>query len=130
MTQEIVQKYLKALSERNLEEIMQLFSDKVDWLVPGNQSLAPWVGQRQTRDEIKTFFQLLWQNTEPISANISAIMIEGFQAMITGNFASRMLATNAVFESLFFISLTIENNRIVSYRLLEDTYGLVKALSR
>lgn len=130
MTQEITISFLKALSERNLNAITALFADQVDWYIPGNQILAPWLGKRETRDEIKAFFELLWEKTLPVSANIDNIFVEGNEAVITGCFASKMLQTGAVCESLFFIHLRIANNLIVRYRLLEDTHEVVKALTR
>ena len=130
MTQEITISFLKALSERNLKAITALFADKVDWYIPGNEILAPWLGKRETREEVKAFFELLWENTQPLAANIDNIFVEGNEAIIAGSFTSKMLKTDAVCESLFFIHLRIEHNLIVRYRLLEDTYEVVKALSR
>jgi uncharacterized protein len=128
-TQEIVLTYLKALAARDLNAIMPLFSEKVDWDVPGNETLAPWLGKRETAEEVKEFYHLLWKNTEAIDANIDHLFIDGSHAVVTGTFSSKMLQTGAVYTSLFFIHLTVENDLIVRYRLLEDSYGVVKALS-
>lgn len=129
MTQEITNSFLKALSERDLEAIVHLFADQVDWYIPGNQKLAPWLGKRTTRQEIKEFYALLWENTVPVAASIDHISVGEKDVVITGNFSTRMLQTNKIFHSIFSIHFTVENNRIVRYRLLEDSYGLTKALT-
>ena len=129
MTHEITNSFLKALSERNLDAIVNLFAEKVDWYIPGNKTLAPWLGKRETRQEIKEFFTLLWQNTLPIAANVDHIFVDGNAVVITGDFTTRMLQTNAICESIFFIHFTVQDNLIVRYRLLEDSYAVAKTLT-
>jgi ketosteroid isomerase-like protein len=129
MTQEITTQFLSALSERNIDAIVNLFADEVDWYIPGNETLAPWLGKRSTRQEVKEFYQLLWQSTLPVAATIDHIFVDGNKAVIAGSFTSKMLQTGAMCTSLFFIHFTVINNQIVRYRLLEDTYEVVKALT-
>ena len=40
-----------------------------------------------------------------------------------------MLKTGKTFKSLFFTKITVVDGLIVKYTLLEDTFGLVRALS-
>jgi len=124
-----VQNYLGALGQRDLEKLLTFFPENVDWFIPGNENVAPWLGNKSTKKEIKAFFELLWANTEPLSANIDAILTEGNLAVVAGEFSSRMTRTGKTYETLFSIHFTIEDGLIVRYRLLEDSYGLVEALS-
>jgi len=123
-----VQNYLGALGQRDLEKLLTFFPENVDWFIPGNENVALWLGKKSTKTEIKAFFELLWANTEPLSANIDAILTEGNLAVVTGKFSSRMTRTGKTYETLFSIHFTIEDGLIVRYRLLEDSYGLVEAL--
>lgn len=124
-----VQNYLGALGQRDLEKLLIFFPENVDWFIPGNENVAPWLGKKNTKKEIKAFFELLWANTEPLSANIDPIFTEGNRAVVTGEFTSRMTKTGKTYETLFSIHISLENNLIVRYRLLEDSYALVNALS-
>lgn len=126
----MTQQFLQALSTRNLEAIVSLFAEKVDWYIPGNETVAPWVGRRSTKQEIKAFFQLLWDNTEPVSANVDHIFTDDNQTVITGSFSTLMLQTNKICDSLFFIHFTVTDNLITRYRLLEDSDAVVRSLSR
>lgn len=128
-TLDTIQNYLGALGQRDLEKLLTFFPENVDWFVPGNEDVAPWLGKRSTKKEIKAFFELLWKNTEPLSATIDPILTEDNQAVVTGEFSSRMTKTGKTYETLFSIHFIIENNLIVRYRLLEDSYALVNALS-
>jgi uncharacterized protein len=128
-TRATVDAFLAALAAGTPEQIAALFADQVDWYIPGNQVLAPWLGQRQTRGEVAAFFRLLRANVEPLRADVHQILVDGEAAIVAGEFASRMLATGKVVESLFFIQLTVQRGQIARYRLLEDSYAVVEALT-
>ncbi|WP_294821975.1 nuclear transport factor 2 family protein [uncultured Flavobacterium sp.] len=128
-TRPIVQQFLQALSQRDLDSITQLFAEDVDWYIPGDSAKAKWLGRRATRSEVADFYELLWSSTEPVSASIDAIFTEGVKAVISGEFVTKMLATGAIVESLFFIQIAVEGDVIVKYRLLEDSHAVSLALT-
>ncbi len=119
-----VQNFLQLLTERNLDELINLFSENLDWYIPGDEQKAKWLGRRNTRKEVKEFYQVLWQNTEPLTAVIDKIFVEDDSAVITGEFSTKMLQTNNIVNSPFCIQLKLENGLIKRYRLLEDSYAV------
>ncbi len=127
-TKRIVNDFYSALNERELDTVAGKFADQIDWYIPGEQSLAPWLGIRTQRYEVKDFFELLLQNIEPVSLDIEHIVVEGNFAVATGQFVSKMLATGIEYSSPFSAHFTIQGDFIVRYRFLEDSNGLVKAL--
>ena len=128
-TRNTVDKFLQFLTQRDLKNLVGVFSDDVDWYIPGDQQKASWLGVRNTNREIKEFYELLWRNTEPVAARIENIVIQENIAVIAGEFSTKMLATGKTVSSLFFILITVENNLIVKYRLLEDSYAVSVALT-
>jgi len=126
---QIIQRFFKHLSERNLTELLELFSNDIDWYIPGDETKAPWLGKRNCKREVSDFYELLWKNTEPVSVNLDHVFIDNDKAVITGDFATRMLQTGKIVESLFFIQLTVQDNLIVKYRLLEDSLAVAKSLT-
>ncbi|BFO67244.1 nuclear transport factor 2 family protein [Chryseobacterium sp. KCF3-3] len=128
--QETTQQFLQFMSERNLTELTNLFSDTVDWYIPGDEQKAPWLGVRNNKQEVAEFFELLWKNTEPVSAKIDHIFTDDENAVITGEFVTKMLETGKIVESLFCIQMRIQNNKITRYRLLEDSLAVSKALEK
>jgi len=125
----VVKDFLKYLGERNLTELTQLFSETVDWYIPGDETKATWLGIRNTRQEVSDFYELLWKNTQPISANIDNIFADEENAVIVGEFSTKMVKTNNILNSLFCIQMRIQNNKIVRYRLLEDSFKVSKSLT-
>jgi ketosteroid isomerase-like protein len=125
----VVKDFIKYLGERNLTELTQLFSETVDWYIPGDETKATWLGIRNTRQEVSDFYELLWKNTQPISANIDNIFADEENAVIVGEFSTKMVKTNNILNSLFCIQMRIQNNKIVRYRLLEDSFKVSKSLT-
>ena len=129
-TQIVVEAYFKALASRTIDGILAVISEDIDWYVPGNSDLAPWLGKRSTKTEIEEFYSLLWAATEPISVNIGRFIIEDDYAIITGEFSSKMLQTGNIVESIFFIEIVVADGLIIKYRLLEDSNAVVEALTK
>ena len=126
----IVKRFLEYLTKRDVNGITSLFAENVDWYIPGDIKSAPWLGKRNTRSEVKSFFELLWPNTEPVSAEIDHIFFDEPRVVVAGSFKTKMLMSNKIVESPFFIHMKIENNRICWYRLLEDSFAVSVSLSQ
>ena len=128
--QQLVQSFFTCLTERDLGKLLTLFDEEIDWYIPGNESAVPWTGRRNNLEEVKYFFQLLWQNTEPISAKVDHMVIDGSDSIITGEFSTKMLSTGKIVNSLFCIQITFKEGLITRYRLLEDSYAVSIAMSK
>ena len=128
-TQNIIDGFFKHLSERNLTELTKLFSETIDWNVPGDKNKAPWLGKRRSRGEVSEFYELLWKNTEPISVTVENILTDKDVIIISGDFSTKMLQTNRIVDSPFFIQITIKDGLIIKYRLLEDSLEVAKSLT-
>ncbi len=128
-THAVVATFFQALAQQNPVALAKLYAQQVDWYVPGEESLAPWLGRRHSREQVQAFFEVLFVNIEPVSSQLEHLLVEGNFAVATGEFASRMLSTGKVYVSLFSIQFTIQDKLIVRYRLQEDSLALVKALS-
>ncbi|WP_454046204.1 nuclear transport factor 2 family protein [Chryseobacterium sp. Marseille-Q8038] len=128
--QETIQHFLQFLSERKLTELTNLFSDTIDWYIPGDEQKAAWLGVRNNKQEVCDFFELLWRNTEPVSAKIDHIFNDDENVVMTGEFVTKMLETDHIVESLFCIQMRIQNDKIIRYRLLEDSLAVSKALDK
>lgn len=127
-TRKIINSFYQALANRELAVLTQLFAEEIDWDIPGNEELAPWLGKRTKRTEVKDFFKLLWQSIEPITAQIDHILVEDNFAIATGHFSSRMNRSGQIYSSMFSAHFTVKDALIIRYRLQEDSYGLVEAL--
>ena len=127
-TKTILNNFLTYLQNRDLDNLVNLFADNVKWAIPGNVKDIKWLGTRINRIEIVDFFKMLWKETEPISAEIHKILIENEDVIVKGLFTTKMLATEKVVTSIFFIHFIVNNGKIIEYTLLEDSYAVSQSL--
>lgn len=127
-TQNIIRQFLKLLTERNLDDLVELFADDIDWNIPGDLEKAAWLGKRKGKNSVREFYEILWSNTEPLSAEIERFLFEENYAVIIGNFETKMLQTGKIVRSFFCIQMTLENGLISKYRLFEDSFAVSQAL--
>ncbi|UOQ69852.1 nuclear transport factor 2 family protein [Hymenobacter volaticus] len=127
-TRQLVKQYLHALSARDVPALLACFADTVDWNIPGVRELAPWLGPRHTRDEIADFYAQLFEQTEPVTAQLDYLVVDGPVAVVTGSFSTIMTRTNRLFSSHLCLQLVFEADKITHYRLFEDTLALARAL--
>jgi uncharacterized protein len=128
-TRAIVTRFFDRLAARDPAAMAALCAEDADWYIPGDERLAPWLGRRTGRDRFAEAYATLFAAVEPVSAEIEHTFVDGEHAAVTGAFASRMLATGTVFASPFAAWFVVRDGLIVRYRLLEDSFGLVEALT-
>ncbi|WP_185216131.1 nuclear transport factor 2 family protein [Sphingobacterium mizutaii] len=126
---EFITDFLRYMQERDLNNLVNLFAEEVKWEVPGDTDRLKWLGVRKNKAEIESFFQLLWAETEPLSAEIQKILADKDEALIKGEFTSKMLRTNKDVTSIFFIHFKLQNMKIVEYTLLEDSFAVSEAVN-
>jgi ketosteroid isomerase-like protein len=125
----VVNRFLGAVATRDLDTLLALYAPDVDWDIAGNEKLAPWLGRRGSPSDLREFYELLWAAVEPVSVEVEHILYDGEHCVITGQLSARMVATGRLFDSMFSVHLTVSNGMITRYRLQEDSWALVVALT-
>jgi ketosteroid isomerase-like protein len=125
----VVNRFLGALATRDLDALVACFSPEVDWFIAGNEAVAPWLGRKKGPDEVRQFYEQLWAAVEPLGFDLEHILYDDDHCVITGQLSSRMTATGKVFTTMFSGHLTIAGDAISRYRVQEDSWGLVEALT-
>lgn len=128
-TKEVIEDFYNALASRDTTNIAGKFAPNIDWFIPGDQALAPWLGFRSTPEEVKDFFDLLLDNIESKAFEIEHLITDGDFGVVTGTFVSTMLTTGKDYSSLFSAHFQVIDGMIVYYRFLEDSHALVEALT-
>jgi len=108
--------------------LSDFFAEQVDWDLPGNVNKFPWVGKRHTKVEIEGFFKALHENVASEKFEIDFIAVQGENATVVGNLASKILKYDKVFETEFVVIIKVVAGKIVKYHFLEDSYKLDKEM--
>lgn len=129
-TKSVIEQFYHNLAAKNFEANVQLFAENVKWHIPGNQRMATWIKDRNSRDDIKNFYKELYENLEGVSFDVTRKFYNEDQAVVTGHLVSRILSSGKLFDSYFTVQFTVENNLITEYLMLEDSYALIEAIKQ
>ncbi|MCM2505517.1 nuclear transport factor 2 family protein [Aureimonas altamirensis] len=110
-----------------LDAILDLFADDVDWDIPGDLETVSWIGPRRDREGVAAFFRELAERIEPRGAKVRRILADEQTAVVLGDLESLVRATGKLIQSPFAYDLTVQDDKIVRYRMLEDSHAVARA---
>ncbi|MGP3973224.1 nuclear transport factor 2 family protein [Streptomyces sp. 8N114] len=128
-TRAVVEEFLGRVEKGDAERIAELFAEEVDWMIAANPTV-PWIRPRSTRADVAAHFRELAAGVEPMAGSgraVEALVVEGNEAMLTGNIAGRVRATGKELTSPFAMRLTVENGEVTRYHLYEDSLAVAAA---
>lgn len=62
--------------------------------------------------------------TELLTFDVEEVLASDARAVIVGELASRIKATDKVVETAFAIVLTISGDRVIRFQMLEDSFAV------
>lgn len=122
-TADIINTFLQRLDANDADGIAELFADKIDWLVLGDQEIAPWAGPRSRAEQVAPYFRDLWAALEPGKSvvEVDSIVVDGQEAVIFASFDHVAATTGCPFHTDVAMRLTVENDKVIRMHLFEDT---------
>jgi ketosteroid isomerase-like protein len=109
------------------DAIASLFSEGVDWLVPGDGRI-PWIGRKVGRVGVADFIRDLRRFTTPIRVSVRTIVTEGENAVALLELETRVTNTGKVIKTEAAFDFTVRDGLIVRFRLFEDSYAVSQAV--
>lgn len=99
-TRETVQQFLQSVGAHDVDAILDVFGDEVDWVVPGTPSL-PWIGRPTTKSQVAEYFPTMWShfNLDESEVMIEAIVAAGSDAVVIGRFGQQIAASGRRFAT-------------------------------
>jgi len=129
-TRAIVKDYFRLLgSGAEPDAIASLFSEVIDWDIPGDAARISWLGTRSKRAEVSDFIRDLRAKTIPIRFEMDSMIAEGENAVAFGRLETQVKSTGKTIRSEFAFHFTVHEGRISRFRLFEDSYAVAQALS-
>jgi ketosteroid isomerase-like protein len=110
------------------EDIASLFSEDVDWDIPGNVEIVPWIGKKIGRTGVADFNHQIRTLVESVRFEVSNFLVGGNRAVVLGALESRVISTGKLITTEFAYDLTIENGQIIRFRMFEDSFAVSEAL--
>lgn len=123
---DLIKVYFENFLKGDKEKIFEMLSENVVWSVKGSDNV-PTVGQRKGIAQIDTFIENFKANFKPQTFNIQHYFAEGDKVFVIGNFIHYVIPTQKEVSSDFMIEFIVEDGKIKSYKILEDSYALYLA---
>ena len=124
-TLHLAQEFLRRMgSGVEPSEIAKLFSETLEWDIAGDTGVLPWIGHKSGRGAITDFVRDSRAMLERISFEVHDILASDKRAVILGSLASKLKRTGKVVTTDFAIILTVSNDEIVRFQMLEDSFAV------
>ncbi|WP_226568436.1 nuclear transport factor 2 family protein [Mangrovibacter yixingensis] len=111
----------------DVNEIAELVSENVDWLVAGNTQSVPWIGRKHGRKGVAEFYAQIRAYLSSEHFEIKDILIKDKRLVAIGELASRVKKTQKLIETEFVLDIYIENGLITRFRMFEDSHAVSEA---
>jgi ketosteroid isomerase-like protein len=120
----LAQNFLQKLgSGATADEMAALCSSELDWNIPGDTGVLPWVGHKVGRSAISEFVRDTQTMIERESLEIQDVLASDERAVILGHLRTKITSTGKVIDGAFAIVLTFEDDKIASFLMLEDSFA-------
>ena len=124
-TLRLAQEFLRRMgSDAEPVEIAKLFSETLEWEIAGDTGVLPWIGHKSGRGAITDVVRDSRAMLERISFEVHDILASDKRAVILGSLASKLKRTGKVVTTDFAIILTVSNDEIVRFQMLEDSFAV------
>jgi ketosteroid isomerase-like protein len=117
-------------SGASAEEIAALCAPDLDWNIPGDSGVLPWVGHKTGNSAIAEFVRDTQTMIQRESLEIHEVLASEKRAIILGELRSRVTTTTKLIDTPFAIVLTFSGDKIASFLMLEDSFATSNAARR
>ncbi|GIF13485.1 nuclear transport factor 2 family protein [Actinoplanes teichomyceticus] len=130
ITRNVAEEFVQRLGKQDPDGIQELFAQKIDWYVPGSDTVS-WTGRRTRREEVAPYFTTMWPHFVPGRSvvDLKGIIADGDDAILLAVWTHTVAATGKEFTTPAAIHLTVEDGRITRLHLYEDTLTVDKAFN-
>ncbi len=124
---QVIQELYAALWQGDVEGILALLAEDVDWQYVGQREDIPFAGRWRGRQGMITFLNNLAESTQAGMSDPDEVMVCGEHVLTTGRRQGKVKATGRAFEADWVHLFTVRNGRIVRFREFSDTAAIAKA---
>ena len=109
-------------------QLAEHFHEDVDWFIPGDTKVVPWIGRKVGRAGVEEFYQQIRDLTTPVEFTINRVLADGTSAVVLGHLITEVGSTGRRIDSDFAFDIEIEGDLITRYHMFEDTWAVAEAV--
>lgn len=129
-TRTTVEELLSRMGSGDADITAELFAQEVDFMCAGSEKV-PWIRPRRTRQDMVDFFASMNENFVPEdrSASVSALLVDGQDAVMIGYVSQRLKSNGEAFTIPFALHLTVSEGLVIRYHVYEDSLTVAEAVT-
>ena len=124
---EIVRRGYDAFQRGDLDALVALFDENIEWRTPGPSDL-PTAGQRRGIQAVREFFQTLSTMVEIQRFEPKTFVAQGDRVVVLGENTARIKATGKVLDDEWAHVFVLKNGKVASFQEYLDTAATVAEL--
>jgi uncharacterized protein len=114
-------------SGKDPSEVALLFDEQLLFEIQGDDGVLPWIGRQNGRRAMADFLRGLRTMTQPVSFDVEDILASDSRAAILGSLETDLKTTGKRIRTQFAIILTVSDNLITRFQMLEDSFAVSTA---
>ncbi|MGW6506563.1 nuclear transport factor 2 family protein [Streptomyces niveus] len=133
-TRHVVQELLGRIGAGDPDRIAELYADGADWRLDWPEAEhgragTPWIRHRSSRADAAAHYRELGEHHVPEEAGteIERILVDGNDAVVTGEIRQTARSTGRAYRSRFALHLTVENGLVTRHHVYEDSLAVAQA---
>jgi ketosteroid isomerase-like protein len=128
-TRTTVEQFYERAGAGDVAGVVALLSGDFHWNIPGDIEAVPWLGLRDTPEEVQEFFAHMGNLVDRKVFDIDRIVVDGAHAVVLGRAVVLVRATGKLMDTLFAVHFEVdENGRISRFVMFEDSWHVSDAM--
>ena len=124
---EIIRRGYEAFGRGDLDALLSLFADNIEWVSPGPADL-PTAGTRRGRQQVADFFRILDELFEFQRFEPKTFIAQDDRVVVLGEDTARIKATGKVLDSAWAHAFSLRDGKVASFHEYIDTAAIVAEL--
>jgi len=124
---DIVRRGYEAFGHGDLDAMMKLFDENIEWISPGPAEL-PTAGTRRGLQQVAEFFKSVNEVFEIQRFEPNAFIAQGDRVIVLGTETSRIKATDRVLDLDWAHAFTLRDGLVVAFHEYIDTAAVAAEL--
>lgn len=132
-TRATVEELLNRIGQGKPRHIADMYAEHVDWQLNWPEEEhggpVPWIRHRRTREDVAAHYGDLatYHQTGRAVAEITAVLVDGDHAVVTGTLTNVMSRTGKGYDARFALHLTVTDGLVTSHHVYEDSLAVHRA---
>ena len=124
---DIVRRGYEAFGRGDLDTLLKLFDENIEWTSPGPAEL-PTAGIRRGRQQVAEFFTSVNEVFDIQRFEPNAFIAQGDRVIVLGDETSRIKATGKVIDSEWAHAFTLRDGLVIAFHEYIDTAAVAAEL--